>query len=224
MIDTSTPERCSRHTDCFVPAHTLPQRLSPPNLRAEAAAICESSKALAEDPGAAVRYLLDVAQDLCGAGSSGLSLVHVNQTGETTIRWDTVSGVLSTHETTDLPRDRSPCGLCLDTGIAIVISWPQRVFHQLADKSPSIAELLTVPLYDGGQKPLGTLWPCRREQVLRRRCAMPYWIALPACTSWQWFTSRCTRAPTAHSTYSCHNSCNRSGARLWNRSVAHTRT
>lgn len=158
MIDTSTPERCSRHTDCFVPAHTLPQRLSPPNLRAEAAAICESSNALAEDPGAAVRYLLGIAQDLCGAGSSGLSLVQVNQTGEATIRWEAISGVLAAHETTDLPRDCSPCGLCLDTGVAIVISWPQRVFGQLADKLPSIAELLTVPLYDGGRKPLGTLW------------------------------------------------------------------
>ncbi|HEY5755316.1 MAG TPA: sensor histidine kinase, partial [Steroidobacter sp.] len=163
MIDTSTPERGSRHSDCYVPAYTLPQRLSPPNLRAEAAAICELSKALAEDPGAAVRYLLEIAQDLCGAGSTGLSLIHPNQTGAATIRWEAVSGVLSSHETTDLPRDCSPCGFCLDVGIAIVISSPQRVFDRLADKLPSIAELLTVPLYDRGRKPLGTLWVAHHD-------------------------------------------------------------
>ncbi len=92
MIETSTSERWSRHPDYYVPAYSLPQRLSPPNLRAEAAAVCELSKALAEDPGATVRYLLDIAQDLCGAGSAGLSLVHLNQTGEATIRWEAVSG------------------------------------------------------------------------------------------------------------------------------------
>jgi two-component sensor histidine kinase len=163
MIDTSTSERWSRHPDCYVPAYSLPQRLSPPNLRAEAAAICELSKALAEDPGAAVRYLLHIAQDLCGAGSTGLSLLRLNQTGEAAIRWEAVSGVLSSHETTDLPRDDSPCGFCLDIGIAIVISSPQRVFDQLPDKLPSIAELLTIPLYDGRRKPLGTLWVAHHD-------------------------------------------------------------
>lgn len=163
MIDTSTMERWSRFPDCYVPAHTLPQRTSPPNLRAEAAAICELSKALAEDPGAAVRSLLDIAQDLCSAGSAGLSLVHLNQTGEATIRWETVSGVLSSHEATATPRGSSPCGLCLDIGIAIVIPRPQRMFEQLADRPPSIAELLTIPLYDRARKPLGTFWVAHHD-------------------------------------------------------------
>ncbi|WP_175596977.1 sensor histidine kinase [Peristeroidobacter soli] len=163
MIDTSTTKRWSRHPDYYIPAHTLPQRTSPPNLRAEAAAICELSQALAEDPSAAVRYLLDCAQDLCGAGSAGLSLVHLSQTGEATIRWEAVSGVLSAHETTALPRDSSPCGLCLDIGIAIVVSRPQRMFDQLADSPPPIAEVLTIPLYDGARKPLGTLWVAHHD-------------------------------------------------------------
>lgn len=149
--------------DCYVPAYKLPQRMSPRNLRAEAEAVCALSKSLAEDPSATVRYLLDIAQDLCGAGSAGLSLVHLNQTGETAIRWEAVRGELSSHEATDLPRDHSPCGLCLDIGIAIFISQPQRVFDRLADKLPTIAEILTIPLYDGGHKPLGTLWVAHHD-------------------------------------------------------------
>lgn len=163
MINATTADRRSRYPDCYVPAHTLPQRMPPPNLRAEAAAICELSKSLAEDPSTTVRYLLGIAKDLCGAGSAGLSLVHHNQTGETTIRWEAVSGALSAHEASDMPRDGSPCGLCLDAGIAILISWPQRIFDQLADSPPPIAEVLTIPLYNDGRKPLGTLWMAHHD-------------------------------------------------------------
>ncbi len=163
MISPTSAERRNRYPDCYVPAHTLPPRTSPPNLRAESAAICELSNSLAENPSATVRQVLDVAQDLCGAGSAGLSLLHLDQTGAATVRWEAVRGALSAHEATDTPREGSPCGLCLDTGIAILISRPQRVFDELADKLPSIAEILTIPLYDGGRKQLGTLWVAHHD-------------------------------------------------------------
>lgn len=163
MINPTTAERRNRYPDCYVPAHALPPRTSPPNLHAESAAICKLSESLAENPGATVRQVLDIAQDLCGAGSAGLSLLHLDQTGAATVRWEAVRGALSAHEATDTPREGSPCGLCLDTGIAILISRPQRVFDQLADKLPSIAEILTIPLYDGGRKPLGTLWVAHHD-------------------------------------------------------------
>jgi len=158
MIHATTADQCNRYPDCYVPAHALPQRMSSPNLRAESAAICELSKSLAKDPSATVRYLLDIARDLCGAGSAGLSLVHLGRTGEALIRWEAVTGMLSAHEATDTPQECSPCGLCLDAGIAICISQPQLVFDHLSDRLPSIAEILTIPLYDGGRNPLGTLW------------------------------------------------------------------
>jgi len=163
MIETTMAGRPSRRADCYVPAHKLPQRVSPRNLRAEAEAVRALSKSLAEDPSATVRDLLDIAQDLCGAGSAGMSLVHLNPPGEAVIRWEAVRGALSGYEATDLPRDHSPCGLCLDTGIAIFISQPQCVFDRLADKPPTIAEILTIPLYDGGRKPLGTLWVAHHD-------------------------------------------------------------
>ncbi|GFE85198.1 hypothetical protein GCM10011488_01520 [Steroidobacter agaridevorans] len=163
MTNSTIAERRSRYSDCYVSAHTLPPRVFPPNLRAESAAICELTKSLAENPSATVRYVLDIAQDLCGAGSAGLSLVHLDQTGAATMRWEAVQGALSAHEATDMRRDSSPCGLCLDIGIAILISRPERVFDQVADKLPSIAEILTIPLYDGGRKPLGTLWVAHHD-------------------------------------------------------------
>lgn len=163
MIEATTSDLRSRRPDCYVTADTLPPAASPPNLRAESAAICELSKSLAEDPDATVRFLLDIAQDLCGAGSAGLSVVRQNQTSESTVHWEAVSGALSAYEATHAPGDCSPCGLCLDIGSAILISRPQRVFDHLADKSPSIAEVLIVPLYDGGRRPLGTLWVAHHD-------------------------------------------------------------
>jgi two-component sensor histidine kinase len=144
-------------------ADTLPQATSPPNLRAESAALCEVSKSLVEAPDATVRYLLDIAHDLCGAGSAGLSLVRQNQTGEATVHWEVVSGALSAHEGTNAPSNCSPCGLCLEVGIAILISRPQLEFRHLADKSPLIAEILIAPLYDGGRTPFGTLWVAHHD-------------------------------------------------------------
>jgi two-component sensor histidine kinase len=137
--------------------------MSRPNLRAESAAICELSKSLAENPSATVRHLLDIAQDLCAAGSAGLSLVHLDQTGEATMRWESVRGALSTHEAAEAPRDGTPCGLCLDIGIAILVSRPQLVFDEVADELPPIAEILSIPLYDGARKPLGALWVAHHD-------------------------------------------------------------
>jgi hypothetical protein len=86
MIEATASDLRSRRPDCYVTADTLPSATYPPNLRAESAALCELSKSLAEAPDATVRYLLDIAHDLCGAGSAGLSLVHQNQAGEAIVR------------------------------------------------------------------------------------------------------------------------------------------
>lgn len=166
MTSASIASNPDRYGDCYVLANALPPRMSPPNLAAEAAAICQVSKSLAEDASETVRCLLDFAQDLCGAGSAGLSLVGRNQAGDAVLCWEAVSGALSAHEAAVALWDSSPCGLCLDVGSAILISRPQRVFTVLADLPPSIAEVLTIPLYDGQRKPLGTLWVAHHNSKL----------------------------------------------------------
>ncbi|WP_293851867.1 sensor histidine kinase [Steroidobacter sp.] len=114
----------------------------------------------------ALRSLLDIAQDLCRAGSAGFSLLAQDRTGAAIVRWEAVSGALSEYEASAAPRDHSPCGLCLDVGIAILISQPQIVFDRLVDKLPVIAELLILPLYDGARRPVGTLWLAHHDSTL----------------------------------------------------------
>ena len=52
----------NRPPDLFVTKATLQRRKAAPNLQAEAAAFCELSKTLADDPCMALRHLLEVAR------------------------------------------------------------------------------------------------------------------------------------------------------------------
>lgn len=143
----------------------LHARKGAPNLQAEAAAFCELSKILADDPCVALRHVLDIARSSCHAGSAGLSLLQDDGAGGTTVRWAAISGALASYEGTDTPRDSSPCGLCLDTGTTIRVSRPQRAFTSLRDTQPAMVEDLIVPLYDKASKPLGTLWIAHHDRT-----------------------------------------------------------
>ena len=157
----------TRPPDLFVTRAKLQRRKAAPNLQAEAAAFCELSKALADDPCMALRNLLEVARGLCRAGSAGLSLLRDDSAGQPIVRWAAISGALASYEGTDTPRDSSPCGLCLETGATIRVSRPQRAFTALRDTQPAIIEDLIVPLYDHASKPLGTLWIAHHDRRSR---------------------------------------------------------
>ena len=165
MQSPTHADRHNRPADFYVPAATLPQGTSQPNLRAEATAIRELTRSLAKDPNAAVRHLLDIARHLCSAGSAGLSLTR-NDRADTIIYWRAVTGALAEHEAIETPRDHSPCGLCLDVGIPILITRPERVFDQFSAMPPAIAEVLIVPLLDDSGKPPGTLWVAHHDSNL----------------------------------------------------------
>lgn len=138
-----------------------------PDLRAEAAALCELTTLLAHDPRAALRRSAEIALRLCSAGSAGLSLLRPTGVGQTAVHWETISGALASHEGTDTPRDFSPCGLCLDAGATILVSRPERVFTFLRKTRPSIVEDLIAPLYDNAKQPLGTLWIAHHDPASR---------------------------------------------------------
>jgi two-component sensor histidine kinase len=154
----------NRPPDLFVTRAMLQQRKAAPDLQAEAAAFCELSKILADNPCVALRHLLDIARGSCHAGSAGLSLLREDSAGQTVVHWAAISGALASHEGTDTPRDSSPCGLCLDSGTTIRVSRPQRAFASLRDTQPEIVEDLIVPLYDNASKPLGTLWIAHHDR------------------------------------------------------------
>lgn len=165
MNTTTIADSVNRPSDLFVTAATLQRRKLTPNLHAEAFAFRQPAKALADDPAEALRHLLEIARLLCNAGTAGLSLLRHDQAGDAIVRWEAISGALARHEGTDTPRDSSPCGLCLDAGVTIVVSRPERAFSRLHDARPTIAEDLIVPLYDSMNNPLGTLWVAHHDRT-----------------------------------------------------------
>jgi len=135
----------------------------PINPRREAEVARELSGLMLTDPRAAVGRFLDLAIELCGAGSAGLSLLGLKDDAEV-FHWTALAGEYAAHVGGTTPRHFSPCGLCIEAGRTIALSWPGRVFSYFNAVDPPIVEGLIVPLYDGEQHPLGTLWVVHHDE------------------------------------------------------------
>ncbi len=167
MAATQIANAVSRPADLFTIAALLHPPARAPEFQAELAAFCELARITAEDPRAALRQFLQTAIRLCNAGTAGLSLLRPNGAGPPIVHWEAVSGTLASQEGTDSLRDFSPCGLCLDAGVTIIVSRPERVFVYLRAAQPAIVEDLIVPLYDHARRALGTFWIARHDALSR---------------------------------------------------------
>jgi len=147
-----------RARDLTTDAAALRRGEGVPDLRRESAAWSELSRALAADPSEALSCALNVARNLCHAGTAGLSLFKPDAANLPVVRWELVRGELARYEGLDTPVRHSPCGLCLDAGATILVSRPARAFAWLEDTRPSILEELIAPLQDGSGRVAGTLW------------------------------------------------------------------
>ena len=134
------------------------------DLAAEVAAFRELSALMAVDPARVVQRFLELALVLCGAGSSGLSVLAEDGRGEPVFRWDALAGAFAPYVGGTTPRRFSPCGLCLDRDETILVSRPARVFRYFAAAEPEIVEGLVVPVRGIDGPPLGTLWVVHHDE------------------------------------------------------------
>jgi two-component sensor histidine kinase len=138
-----------------------------PDFAAEVAAFHELSGLMANDPTRAIQRFLEIALALCGATSSGLSVLAQNDKGEPIFRWDALAGAFAPFVGGTTPRDFSPCGLCLNRDTTILVSRPARVFRYFEAAEPAIVEGLIVPVHGADGAPLGTLWVIHHDEVGR---------------------------------------------------------
>lgn len=127
-----------------------------PEYRLENAALGALAKALAESPGSVVRRLVDLALELTGAQSAGLSLEGV-QDGKKVFRWVATAGEFERYTNGTMPRDFSPCGLVVDRNEAVLMIEPARHYRYVAELHLPIHEVLLAPFHLSGS-PIGTLW------------------------------------------------------------------
>jgi transcriptional regulator with GAF, ATPase, and Fis domain len=94
---------------------------------------------------------------MTGGVSAGLSLYEGNPLPGV-FRWHCLRGQLAPFNGATTPREFSPCGVTLDRNAPVLSLHPERVYDWIAAANIVIPEVLLVPLYLGGEAPLGTLW------------------------------------------------------------------
>ena len=126
-----------------------------PNHQAENDALNTLAETLAHSPQTVLQKLVEVAQELCRAGTAGISLLE-NHGGQQVFRWQALAGVLRDHVNGTMPRNASPCGITIDEDDTQLMYLPERFFPALKIEPP-IVEALLVPFHFENQ-PIGTVW------------------------------------------------------------------
>jgi len=123
----------------------------------EKLALQDLAARMADRPEEVLPRFVDLAMEMTGGVSSGLSLFEENPSPGV-FRWQYLRGVLAPFNGATTPRNFSPCGVTLDRNGPVLSVHPERVYDWIADANITVPEVLLVPLYLGGVAPLGTLW------------------------------------------------------------------
>jgi GAF domain-containing protein len=129
-----------------------------PDYKSQKRAVRELVQLASERPDELLGRFVEVARELCGAESAGVSLYEADQQSAGVFRWHHLSGVLATFSGATTPRDHSPCGICLDQRRPILMAYPEQVYAWIRDAHIVVPEVLLVPLQVGMEAPIGTLW------------------------------------------------------------------
>ena len=142
--------------DVVINDQLLSRRIHTVAARVEMNAMYELAELLADGAPALLKRLAQMAIELCGAGSGGISMLEATSDGEL-FRWNALAGELEKYEGGSTPRDWSPCGQCLKAARPMLYSYPARFFTYFQDVETAIVEGLVIPMYLDAQ-PIGTIW------------------------------------------------------------------
>ena len=133
----------------------LNTRLSrPPDYETENRALLAIAQHMADSPQTTLHKLVEVALEICQAGSAGVSLLS-KESGD--FYWPAVAGAWKTHSGDSMPRESEPSSVVLERNAAQLFTHPERYYTCLAPLSPPTKEALFSPFYVEG-KALGTVW------------------------------------------------------------------
>jgi signal transduction histidine kinase/CheY-like chemotaxis protein len=122
-----------------------------PDHQAEAHALAGLARQMSENPREMLQALAEAALDLCHADTAGISLLEGD-----VFRWEALAGVFAGKRNGTMPRDASPCGVCIDQDATQLMHLPDRCFPALINE-PRFVEALLIPFHLQG-RPIGTVW------------------------------------------------------------------
>jgi signal transduction histidine kinase/CheY-like chemotaxis protein len=104
-----------------------------------------------------LQSLAEHALDLCGAQSSGISVLRAPEDGEACFDWVAAAGLCAPYRNATSPIDDSPCGISVALGATQLYSYPQRHFSFLQGPGPEVVEglVVVIPSLDAAH---GTIW------------------------------------------------------------------
>jgi len=156
MVKTTEMETAVPLRDVLITTELSHRPAREPDYRAENRALTLLAQAMPQSPQALLDRLVQVALELCEAGSAGISLLVPAAEGEQ-FRWEALCGAYANYVGGRTPRNFSPCGTCLDLGAPQLYHRPARHFEYLRAAQPELVEGLVVPFYRG-REALGTIW------------------------------------------------------------------
>ena len=130
---------------------------TPVDYAREAEALKVIAARQADDPETVLPGLVELAMELTGATSAGLSLLEPDP-APGIFRWRHLTGLLACFDNATTPRNYSPCGVTLDNNDVVLTRHPERYYDWIADAGLVVPEVLLVPLHVGRDVPAGTLW------------------------------------------------------------------
>lgn len=110
-----------------------------------------------DQPAEVLPRFVDLAMEMTDGIAAGISLYEENP-APGVFRWQYLRGALERFNGATTPRNFSPCGITLDSMAPVLTCHSERMYDWIAQAGIIAPEVLLVPLYLGGTKPLGTLW------------------------------------------------------------------
>ncbi|HEX3894540.1 MAG TPA: histidine kinase dimerization/phospho-acceptor domain-containing protein [Terracidiphilus sp.] len=114
------------------------------------------ARALLERPDTVLQELVNVAVDLCGADSSGISIEREDGNDQEFYHWIATAGAYSGFLNAVLPRYPSACGLCLERGHAQHFTVSKKFFDILGVEAPLVTDGILLPWQAEGTR--GTIF------------------------------------------------------------------
>jgi signal transduction histidine kinase len=146
---TGPPIATFEEVDIRMELETRPRRV--PDHEREDKAFSALAREMSENPQNMLQRMAEVALDLCGSDSAGVSVLE-----DDVFRWAAVAGVFAGARGGTMPRSASPCGVCIDRNATQLMHLADRCFPALMAE-PRFVEALLIPFHHRG-KAIGTVW------------------------------------------------------------------
>jgi signal transduction histidine kinase len=147
-LASNTPARL----DEVLVTSKLRSRRRRPNPEIENVALRKLARVMAETPERLVDTLLNIALELCDAGSAGLTVMETLSSGDEVFRWTNMVGAMSPYLGRVTPKEQSASYITIERNCPQLFLYPGRYFPYAKKIQPTVVEALVLPVRMGNEK------------------------------------------------------------------------